>query len=225
MDRPRRPLRDDDQRVHRVGLVGAAADVGRRSALRGLQGGALLPARRHRPLLPRGRPRLSRRRGPRGLREDAGPAAGAHRRNPGVAARAGGQAAHLDHHALDADQQRGDRRRPRDRVRAGAPGRRGLRRRAGPPRARPRGGGRGGRPLPRRGARRDLLRAPLRLHHRLRSARPHGPARRFRHHRRGNRSRPHRDRLRRGRLPARGGVRDQAPEPGRRPRPLRRAGH
>ena len=35
LDRPRRPLRDDDQRLHRVGLVGAAADLGRRPPLRG----------------------------------------------------------------------------------------------------------------------------------------------------------------------------------------------
>ena len=74
LDRSRRPLRDDDQRVHRVGLVGAAPDLGRRAALRGLQGRALLPARRDRALLARGRPRLPRRRGPLGLREAAGPA-------------------------------------------------------------------------------------------------------------------------------------------------------
>ena len=60
------------------------------------------------------------------------------------------------------------------------------------------------------------LRAALRLHHRLRPARPHRPARRLRHHRGGHRPRPHRDRLRRGRLPARRAVRDHAPEPGRR---------
>ena len=33
LDRPRRPLRDDDQRLHRVGLVGAAPDLGRRAPL------------------------------------------------------------------------------------------------------------------------------------------------------------------------------------------------
>ena len=38
LDRPRRPLRHDDHRLHRVGLVVAAADLGRRSPLRGPQG-------------------------------------------------------------------------------------------------------------------------------------------------------------------------------------------
>ena len=71
LDRPRRPLRDDEQRVHRIGLVGIAAHVGRGPSLRGLQGGALLPARRDRALLARGRSRLPRRRGPGGLREAA----------------------------------------------------------------------------------------------------------------------------------------------------------
>ena len=60
----------------------------------------------------------------------------------------------------------------------------------------------------------DRLRAALRLHHRLRPARPHGAARRLRLHRGGHRPRPHRDRLRRGRLPARRAVRDHPPEPG-----------
>ena len=44
-------------------------------------------------------------------------------------------------------------------------------------------------------------------------------------HRGRHRARPHRDRLRRGRLPARRAVRDHAPEPGPRRRHLRRAGH
>ena len=35
LDRPRRPLRDDGGRLHRVWLVGPAADVGRRAAVRG----------------------------------------------------------------------------------------------------------------------------------------------------------------------------------------------
>ena len=35
LDRPRRPLRDAHQRLHRVGLVVAAQDLGRRAALRG----------------------------------------------------------------------------------------------------------------------------------------------------------------------------------------------
>ena len=42
---------------------------------------------------------------------------------------------------------------------------------------------------------------PVRLHHRLRAARPHGARGRLRHHGRGHRPRPHGDRLRRGRLP------------------------
>ena len=110
--RPRRPLRDDDQRLHRVGLVGAAADLGRRPPLRGPQGRPLLPALRHRALLARGRPRLPRRRGPLGLREAADRA---RRRatDPRVAARAGRPAAGLDDHAVDADHQRRGRRRRR----------------------------------------------------------------------------------------------------------------
>ena len=64
-----------DQRLHRVGLVGAAADVGRRPPLRGPQGRPLLPALRDGALLARGRARLPRRRGPGRLREAAGRAA------------------------------------------------------------------------------------------------------------------------------------------------------
>ncbi len=86
-------------------------------------------------------------------------------------------------------------------------------------------GRRGPRPLPRRGPGRHLLRAAVRLHHRLRRARPHRPARRLRHHRGGHRPRPHSDRLRRGRLPPRRAVRDQAAEPGPPRRHLRRADH
>ena len=48
LDRPRRPLRHPRRRLHRVGLVVAAAALGRRPPLRGPQGRPLLPARRHR---------------------------------------------------------------------------------------------------------------------------------------------------------------------------------
>ena len=52
---------------------------------------------------------------------------------------------------------------------------------------------------------------PVRLHHRLRRRAATPVARRrLRHHRRRHRPRPHRDRLRRGRLPARRAVRDHA---------------
>ncbi len=225
LDRPRRPLRDDGERLHRVGLVGPAADLGRRASLRGPQGRPLLPEGRHRALLARGRARLPRRRGPLRLREAPDPRAGPQRSDPGGPARAGRPAAGLDDDALDPDLERGGRRRSRDRVRPGPPRGRGLRPRSGAGRARPRRGGRGARPLPRRGARRHRLRAALRLHHRLRPPRPHGPARRLRLHRRGHRARPHRDRLRRGRLPPRRAVRDHPPEPGHPRGHLRRAGH
>ena len=154
---------------------------------------------------------------PVGLREAADPASRRPAtRSPRAPLRAGRPAARLDDDPLDADlERRGRRRRRRSStsarrlgdevfVLARDAGREGARR-----------GRRGARPLPRRGARRHRLRAALRLHHRLRPARPHGAARRLRHHRRGHRPRPHRDRLRRGRLPARRAVRDHAPEPGR----------
>ncbi len=79
--------------------------------------------------------------------------------------------------------------------------------------------------LPRLGAGRIAVRPALRLHHRLRAAGPHGPRGRLRHHRRGDRPRPHGDRLRRGRLPPRRAIRDQAPEPGEAGRNVRRADH
>ena len=50
LDRPRRPLRHAHQRIHRVGVVVAAPDLGQRSPLQGAQGGPLLPPRRHRAL-------------------------------------------------------------------------------------------------------------------------------------------------------------------------------
>ena len=80
--RPRRPLRDDGQRLHRVGLVGAAADVGRRPPLRGPQGRPVLPPLRDGPLLARGGARLPRRGGPVGLREAPDPPAGSRRPDP-----------------------------------------------------------------------------------------------------------------------------------------------
>ena len=58
LDRPRRRLRDARARLHRVGLVGAAPDLGPGPALRGPQGRALLPALRHGALEPRGGARL-----------------------------------------------------------------------------------------------------------------------------------------------------------------------
>ena len=92
-------------------------------------------------------------------------------------------------------------------------------------RAGARRGRRGARPLPGQRAGRDPLRAAVRLHHRLRAARPHRARGRLRHHRRRHRPRAHGDRLRRGRLPARRAVRDHASEPGARRRDLRRADH
>ena len=72
LDRPRRPLRDPDQRLHRVGLVVAAPDLGRRSPLQGHKVvpycprcGTALSSHEVAPGLPR-------RRGPLGLRAPAG---------------------------------------------------------------------------------------------------------------------------------------------------------
>ena len=145
--------------------------------------------------------------------------------DPRVPAGARRPAAGLDHHPLDADHERRRRGRARDRVRPRPI--RGDRSTCWRGTASRRCSGRGPRcwPTSRRGAGGDLLRAPLRLHHRLRAKGPHGPARRLRLHRRGNRPGPHRDRLRRGRLPARRAVRDHAAEPGQARRHLRRPHH
>ena len=51
-----------EDRLHRVGLVGAEADLGRGAHVREPQGRPLLPALRHGALLARGRARLPRRR-------------------------------------------------------------------------------------------------------------------------------------------------------------------
>ena len=142
LDRPRRPLRDPDQLIHRVGLVVAAKDLGRRAPLRAPQGGPILPALRHRPFLARGRPGLPGRGGPFGIRAASGPPAAG-------AARGGGQSPGLDHDAVDADLQRGGCRRPGDRVRA-SPSRR-VRR--GPGGRRAAGRARAGRRTPRSSAR------------------------------------------------------------------------
>ena len=69
LEHPYRTL--DDSYVESVWWALAPA-VGARPALRGPQGRALLPARRHRALLARGRAGLQGRRGPVGLREVPG---------------------------------------------------------------------------------------------------------------------------------------------------------
>ena len=127
--RPRRRLRDDVERLHRVGVVGAAEDLGRRAPVRGPQGRPLLPALRHGALLARGRAGLPRRRGPVGLRPAADHGGPAQRRAARERAPGGRHPARLDDDAVDADLQRRRRRRPRHRVRARAPARveRGLR--------------------------------------------------------------------------------------------------
>ena len=100
--------------------------LGQGPALRGLQGGALLPALRHGHLEPRGRAGLQGRHRadactcasrwpPTAAEQVAGKA--------GVAGLAGG----LDHHAVDAHHQRRLRRAPRRRLRAGREPRRALR--------------------------------------------------------------------------------------------------
>ena len=110
LGRHRRRLLHALQRLHRVGLVVAQGDVGQGSSDRGLQGGAVLPARRHRTVLARGRARLRERDRPVGVREV--PAA---RRTLRLAAR-------LDDDALDTRAARGDRGRSGRHLRAGAPG-------------------------------------------------------------------------------------------------------
>ena len=213
LDRPGRRLRHAARLLHRVGLVVAAEDLGRRPPLPGPQGGPVLPALRHGALLARGGAGIPGRRGPLRLREAAGPRTRSRRCEPGdqllvwtttpwtlisnAAVAVGPEIEYV----------------------------------AGPPAGRRRGLRRGRRPLvervlgegaevldrfPGERARRDRLRAALRLHHRLRAARAHGARGRLRHHRRRHRPGAHRDRLRRGRLPPRRAVRDHAPEPGAR---------
>ena len=130
LDRHGRPLRDHGQRLHRVGLVGAAPDLGRRAAVRGSQGRALLPPLRHRALLARGGAGLPRRRGPIRLSEAAHRRADPERRDSREPAPGRRPASRLDHHPLDADHQRRRRSGPRDRIRAGPVRGRGIR--AGP---------------------------------------------------------------------------------------------
>ena len=65
------PTRTLDETLHRVGLVGAAADRRARPALRGQQGRSLLPALRDDALLARGRAGLPRRGRPERLPEAA----------------------------------------------------------------------------------------------------------------------------------------------------------
>ena len=134
LDRPRRSLCHPRGRLHRVGLVVVAKALGRRAALRGPQGRALLPALRHGALLARGRARLRGRQGPLDIRSL--PAAGRPRRRDGRVA------ADLDDHSLDAAGQPRGRGGARGHLRQGA----GRRRDADPRRAAGReGAGRGGR--------------------------------------------------------------------------------
>ena len=154
LGRPGAPLPHARPELRRVGVVGAEDDVGRRPALRGPQGRALLRALRHGALLPRGGPGLRGRRGPVDLRALPG------RGGRGRPAR-GRLAAGLDHHAVDARLQRraggrpGAGLRPHGQRRGAGGGARG---------ARPGGGRRGGRPLPRPRHARRPLRAALPLH-------------------------------------------------------------
>ena len=222
LDRHGRRLLDALERLRRVGLVAALADLAEGPALRGPQGQPLLRPLRHRPLVPRARSarRLSRHRRPVGLR--AVPA-GRRSRPPRSRRR---RPAGVDHHTVDAHLERGRRCRCRHRLHEGAG--RGLRfDRARPARGR-------GPPARRRRARCDLegppagrppLPAPVRPARRAqgdrRLARRRG---RLRQHRRRHGHRAPGPRLRRGgrgRRPGRGPARHQ---PGRRRRHLRRAG-
>ena len=195
LGRPRPSVPDARHRLHRVGLVGAAPAVGQGAALRGLQGRPVLPARRHLAVQPRGLARLQGRRGPERLRPLPG-------HPPGGRAARGRHAARVDHDALDAGLQRRRRRRPGAHLRP-------QRRRRGAGRgarhARARRGRADRRPLQGRRHGRRRLRAAVPVPERrgLRREGPHRAARRLRVGRGRHRHRPHRDRVRRGRLPAR----------------------
>ena len=195
--------------------MGAEDDVGPRPALRGPQGGPVLRALRHRALLARGRAGLPGRRGPVGVRP-----------LPGLEARRraarGRRAADLDDDAVDARLERGGRRRPRadlrpHDLRRGA--RRGARRAGARRRRRDRG------PVQRRrhGGRRLRAAVPVHPGRGLRRQGAHGPPRRLRQRKRRHRHRPHRDRVRRGGLPARGRAGPERRQPRAARRHLRRA--
>ena len=182
LDRHRRRLPHPRQQLRRVGVVAGAPALGQGPALRGPPGQPLLPPLRHGAVVARAGParRVPRRGRPGRLR----PLPRGGRR---------GRPAGVDDHAVDADLQRGRRRRPRHRVRPGA------RRRGRPRHGDGRGpGGRGGQ------RRRALLRArprrrPLQPAVRLPAARrrrPAGGGRRLRDHRGGLGHRPHRPRVR-----------------------------
>ena len=128
----------------------------------------------------------------------------------------------VDHHAVDAAAARRARRRPGGHLRP----RPGGRRDADPGRGAGRAGARRGRGDRRAHARlraaRHLLRAAVPLHHRLRPARPHRAPGRLRLDRGRHGRRAHGSRVRRGRLPARGGQRPHDPQSGASGRHLRR---
>ena len=201
-----------DTELRRVGLVGAEDDLGQGPALRGPQGRPVLPALRHRAVQSRGRARLQGRRRPERLRALPGPEGGG-------PLRARRRAARLDDDAVDARLQRRRRGRPGPDLRARA--RPATARRSCSPRrsssacsarareilARFPGARARGRCATSRRSRSSPARG-------VRRARPHRPARGLRHRRGRHGPRAHRDRLRRGRLPARRAGRAQRRQPG-----------
>ena len=213
LGRPRRRLRHARQRVHRVRLVGAAADLGRRigctratrSSRTARAAGPRSPRTRSRRATTTSRTRRSTSGFP--VTEPAGPL------EPGdtllvwtttpwtlvsnAAVAVGPEIEYVRARVGRRDRRRG-RRAGRARARRG---RRGARRRSRAPRS----------PAPATSRRSTTSPA------RLRPARAHGAARRLRHDRGRHRPRAHRDRLRRGRLPPRRAVRADAAEPGRCP--------
>ena len=200
--------------------MGAEADLEQGPALRGSQGRPVLPALRHVAVEPRGRAGLPGRDRPERLR--ALP-----RDRPAGAAEGRRRADRLDDDPVDARLERRGRGRPRPdlRPRAGAGRRPRARRRRGAGHARARRGRGDPRPLPRRRARRRALRGAVLVPagRDLRAARAHRAARRLRHRRRRLGPRPHRRRVRRGRLPPRAGGRAHRRQPGEARRHLRRA--
>ena len=216
--------------------MAAAPDLGQGPALPGPQGGAVLPALRHGDQQPRGGAGLQGCH--RGFHLRALPAA---RRGRRAARRAGRRArlpGRVDHHAVDADQQRRRGGAPRRHLRARPEPRRTLRARPRAGREGPRRRGRGREGARRLRAARPRVRAAVPLHG-ARQAGPFRGRRRLRHHQRRYRHRAHGPRLRRGRHARRprqrsagrqcrrprGQVRGRGHALGRRLRQRRRSGH
>ena len=209
LDRHRRRLLDAGQRLHRVGLVAAPADVGEGPALRGPPGDALLRPVRHGAVLARAGP-ARRRTATSSIRRSSSASPSSDRRDVDLLVWT------TTPWTLHLQRRRRRRRRHRLRPRAGR-----SRWRAGPGRGR---GGRGptlagaraDRGLARARARRLALPPPLRRPRPWRATAAGGRGR-LRHHGRRLGHRPPRSGLRRGRRRGRPGGGPRRAEPGRAP--------